>query len=222
MDIEELRQKSNLKVLLRGKSGRGKTRQSSLVALEVLDEGMDVLYIDTESEGSTTILGLIEEMGYDESVVDGLEYIQAESYEDMKSSLNRAGEYDLIVFDTLDHKHSYVLKAVTDAKSSTEADWNEYPQIYSKEKEFMDDLRKIDTNLLATLDPESGKSSKPKGAQTNVQGYFSVVVDLYRDGTNWSHKIENWIGRSEIIGKQLGNVELYEAISDETIERSQA
>lgn len=215
MDIQELRKKSNRKVLLRGKSGRGKTRQSSLIALEVLDQGGKVLYVDTESEGSTTILALIDENGYDESIVDGLEYDRVESYEDMKSSINAASDYDLVVFDTLDHKHSYVLKAVTDAKTAADADWNEYPQIYSMEKEFMDDLRKLDTNLVATIDPDSGKSDKPKGAQVNVQGYFTIVVDLYRDGNSWSHKIENWIGRSSLIGKQIGNTDLYEALAQD-------
>ncbi len=217
MDIEELRERSNRKVLLRGKSGRGKTRQSSLVALEVLDEGGEVLFIDTESEGATTILGLIDEMDYSEDLVDNLEYERVESYEDMKSSLNNASDFDVVVFDTLDHKHSYVLKAVTDAKTKAEADWNEYPQIYSKEKEFMDDLRKMDTNLVATIDPESGKSNKPKGTQVNIQGYFTIVVDLYRDGSDWSHKVENWIGRSELIGKQIGNTDLHDALASEIV-----
>ncbi len=217
MDIEELRERSNRKVLLRGKSGRGKTRQSSLVALEVLDEGGEVLFIDTESEGATTILGLIDEMDYSEDLVDNLEYERVESYEDMKSSLNNASDFDVVVFDTLDHKHSYVLKAVTDAKTKAEADWNEYPQIYSKEKEFMDDLRKMNTNLVATIDPESGKSNKPKGTQVNIQGYFTIVVDLYRDGSDWSHKVENWIGRSELIGKQIGNTDLHSALASEIV-----
>lgn len=218
MDIEELRKKSNRKILLRGNSGRGKTRQSAMVTLHVLDEGGDVLFIDTESEGAPTILALIDQLGYDEDLVDGLEYEMVESYEDMKSSLNNSSDYDLVVFDTLDHKHSYVLKAVTDAKTKADADWNEYPQIYSKEKEFMDDLRKLETNLLATIDPESGKSNKPKGTQVNIQGYFTIVVDLYRDGNDWSHKIENWIGRSDLIGKEIRNTDIHDALASEIIE----
>jgi hypothetical protein len=219
MDIGELKKQTSLKVLSRGKSGTGKTRLASLVALGVLEEGYSVLYIDTETEGATNMVTLIDKEGYDDDVVENLTYLQVSNYEGMKSSLNNAEDYDLVVFDTLDHKHSFVLKAVTDAKRDADADWNEYPQIYSEEKEFMTDISNVNTNVLATIDPESGKSSKPKGTQVNIHGYFSVVVDLYRDGDSWSHKIDNWIGRSDLIGKELSNVDLHEALLKEVLER---
>lgn len=203
MDIQELREKTQKRYLFKGKSGRGKTLQSCRVALKILSAGGEVLYVDTESEGSATMLNVIEDENYPDDVVEGLDYTRTEGYSDLMESISNAEDYNLLVLDTLDHKHSYVLKEVADAKRDNGADWNEYPQIYGEEKEMMRSLGSISTNLIATLDPESGSSDKPKGAQTNIEGYFTTVVELRKQGEQeWGHKIINWLGHSEWIGKQ--------------------
>lgn len=206
MDIEELKRKSFLKVLLTGESGTGKTFNSSKVSLNLLERGADVLYVDTEAEGSTTLLELIDVEDYDDEVVDGLDYLPVDGLEEWYGAFEKSDEYDFMVIDTLDHKHSYVIKAVTDAKLDSNADWNEYAQIYSKEKELMEKIGKPNTNILATLDPDSGKSDKPKGAQTNVFGYFTAVVQLFKSGDEWSNKIINWVGHSERIGTKAADL----------------
>lgn len=202
MQFKKLKQQSNIKVLLEGKSGRGKTMTSVKTAIHLLSEGHSVLYIDTESEGSETFVNLIEDGDYEKSIVENLEYCRADDYNALVEAINRSEDYDLMILDTIDHKHSYVLKAVTEAKRDSDADWNQYPQIYSEEKELMSALGNPDTNIIVTLDPDSGKRDKPKGAQTNIRGYFSVVVELRKQGEGeWGHKILNWVGRSDWIGK---------------------
>lgn len=222
MQIEELKKRSNIKVLLRGRSGHGKTKQGVEITLQVLDGGGSVLFIDTESEGATTLVNEIEAQDYDEDVVENLDYTQAENYEQLKTLMGKQEEYDMVVIDTLDHKHSYVLKEVTDAKRQSDAEWNEYSVIYSEEKEFMEMIGKPDANIIATVDPDSGKLDKPKGAQTNIHGYFSVVIDLSRNGDNWGHKITNWVGRSDLIGGEINNIPVSEALSEEILERVEA
>lgn len=218
MEYDDLLSQSKLKVLLEGKSGRGKTRTACKVVLEILDNGNDVLYLDTEAEGSETIVNLIEDGDYSEDVVENLQYERVENYEDLVEAMSRAEDYDLMVLDTLDHKHSYVLKAVTDAKRDADADWNEYATIYSEEKELMNTLGDPDTNIIATLDPDSGKRDKPKGAQTNIRGYFSAVIELRKQGDGeWGHKIINWVGKSDWIGK--AHPELVEGITEEIEKR---
>lgn len=183
----------------------------------VLQEGGDVLYVDTETEGSGTILHLIDKEDYPEDIVENLEYVRTEGYSDLIKRIEESEDYDLLVIDTLDHKHSYVLKEVANAKRDSGADWNEYPQIYGEEKEVMRMLGEVNTNILATVDPESGSSDKPKGAQTNIQGYFTSVTELRKKGEQeWSHKIINWMGRSEWIGKK--HPEFPEVIAGEFIE----
>lgn len=206
MEIEELRKKSFLKVLMSGSSGTGKTYNSSKITLSILEAGGSVLFVDTEAEGSTTLLEIIDKKGYDDDIVDDLEYLPVDGLEQWYGAFERAGDFDLMVIDTLDHKHSYVIKAVTDAKTKGDADWNEYAQIYSKEKELMEKIGKPSTNILATIDPDSGKSDKPKGAQTNVFGYFTAVVQLVKNGDEWSNKILNWVGNSDRIGTKAANL----------------
>lgn len=220
MKFSDLKKQSNIKVLLEGKSGRGKTRTACGVALRVLQEDREVLYVDTEAEGSETLVNLIEGGEYEESVVENLEYVRVKSYEALKEQLEIAGNYDLVVVDTLDHKHSFVLKHVTDAKRASDADWNEYASIYSEEKEFMGMLGDPDTNVIATLDPDSGKRDKPKGAQTNIRGYFSVVLHLRKEAEDeWGHKVLNWVGKSEVIGKKVTDLE--QGLTKQIIQRSE-
>lgn len=219
MEISELKERDWFKVLLEGESGTGKTLMACRVVLRVLDEGGRVLYLDSEAEGTTTLLQVIDNQGYDEGVIERLSYKQVETYEALMSGLGDMGDYDLVVVDTLDHKHTMTLKEVTDAKMKSEADWNQYPKIYSTEKQMMETIGKPDCNILCTLDPESGSSNKPKGAQTNVRGYFTAVVNLYKDGDSWTHKIENWVGRGDLIGSSINNIGLDEAIETELNER---
>jgi len=219
MDFQELKKQSVKKVLLRGKSGRGKTHTAVVIALEVARDGGDVLYVDTEAEGSTTMVKMIEDSGteYTEADVDNIQYRRADSYSELMAAVHktdgRQGSYDLIVVDTLDHKHSYVLKHVTDAKRDSGADWQEYASIYAEEKEIMEQIGKPKTNFLATIDPDSGSMDKPKGAQTNVHGYFSIVVDMKKDGDDWTHKIRNWVNRDDLINKKVPD--LVDALSSE-------
>jgi len=219
MNLKELKQYSNIKVLFRGKSGRGKTRLAVYVALGVADAGGDVLYIDTEAEGATTMVSFIESGKYPEEAVETLEYVRADNYEDFASNITQEvqSDYDLVVVDTLDHKHSYVLKHVTDSKLESEADWNEYPMIYSKEKQIMEELAQPKSNIVATLDPDSGSNQKPKGAQTNIHGYFSAVIDLTKSGSDFDHVIRNWVGKGHAIGNSASNLE--ETLVDEILER---
>lgn len=219
MDFEELKKKSRTKVLFRGRSGNGKTKTSCEIVLDVLEKGGDVKYIDTESEGSSTLVNLIEERGIDHSITENLEYKQVNSYEEFTEEIEDQEPWDLVVIDTLDHKHSFALKGVTDAKMESDADWNEYAQIYSAEKEIMEKLGKPDTNIIATLDPDSGKMDKPKGAQTNVHGYFSIVVDLNKSGDEWTNKIANWVGKGRYIGASADNLE--DAVSNEILTRTE-
>jgi len=225
MDFQELKKQSVKKVLLRGKSGRGKTRGAVVVALEVAEAGGKVLYVDTEAEGSTTMVKVIEDSDteYTQDTVDNIEYIRADSYSELMAAIHKTDgkqkDFDLIVVDTLDHKHSYVLKHVTDAKRESGADWQEYASIYAEEKEIMEQIGKPRTNFLATVDPDSGSMDKPKGAQTNVHGYFSIVVDMKKDGDDWTHKIRNWVNRDDLINKKVPDLtEALTAEFTETIE----
>ena len=218
MEFDDLKRQSNLKVLLEGESGTGKTINAAKIALGVLDNGGSVLYADTEAEGSETIVNVIESTDYEESVVANLDYERVGNYDEMVSIFEKSDQYDLLVIDTLDHKHTFVLKAVTDAKRDGDADWNEYATIYSEEKEFMGEIGNPETNIVATLDPDSGKDGKPKGAQTNVRGYFSAVVQTKKTGDNdCDHKILNWVGNSDWIGKKLPD--LPKVVSEEIAER---
>lgn len=219
MKYEEIKRQSNIKVLFRGKSGRGKTFSSAKVALIVSRAGRDVLYIDTEQEGSTTIVELVESGEFEEGDVENVEYVQAESYSDLMGYISpeTQKDYDLVIVDTMDHKHSFAIRKVTDSRKP-DADWNQYPQIYDAEKQIMERIGKPNTNIICTLDPESGKMDKPKGCQTNIHGYYTGVIDMRKDGDDWGNIVRNYVGKGDIIGKQIG--ELPENIADKIIERS--
>jgi len=207
MDFQELKSKSRRKVLLRAKSGRGKTYRACMIALSVASQGGRVLYVDTEAEGSTTMVELVEDSDteFTPEDVENVEYVQATDFNELMAAISKDGgnqdKFDLIVVDTLDHKHSYVLKHVTDSKLEANADWNQYPHIYSQEKEIMEEIGKPRTNVICTIDPDSGSMDKPKGAQTNVHGYFEIVVELMKDSDGWTHKIRNWVNKGEAVGK---------------------
>lgn len=218
MDFEELKSLSNVNVLLRGKSGRGKTHTSSEVALGVADAGGKVLYMDTEAEGATTLVTFVENGVYEEDAVENVTYEQVEEYEEVMEMLEEANGYDLLIFDTLDSKHTMALKEVTDATLKADADWNQYPFIYSAEKEMMKQIRSADCNVICCLDPDSGSMDKPKLCQTNVHGAFSVVIDMSRSSQEWNNTVRNWVGNGDIIGKSVGNLE--EALINEVKERS--
>jgi len=222
MKLEELKRQSNLKVLFRAKSGYGKTLRSAKIALSVSAEGGPVLYVDTEAEGSTTMVNLIESGRFDEGALENLEYEQVNSYEELMGCIGNdvQRDYDLVVVDTLDHKHTFALRHVTDAQNAADADWNEYPRIYSAEKDVMEAIGKPKANIVATIDPESGKIDKPKGAQTNIHGYFGTVVDLRKTEDGWSHTIRNWVGKSKAIGNKV--TDLDEVLTDEILERVDA
>jgi hypothetical protein len=219
MEYEELLEQSNLKVLLHGKSARGKTYDAARVGLEVSGEGHSVLYLDTESEGVTTMVNLIESGDYEESDVENIEYNQVEDLGDLMDYLEPTTmeNYDLVVIDTLDHKHTYALKAVTDAKRSQDADWQEYAAIYAQEKEVMERIGDPNCHILCTLDPESGKGDKAKGVQTNINGYFSIVIKKKKTVDGWAGEIENWVGRSDLMGSQTDNP--YKGVTDAILER---
>lgn len=224
MNFEELKSQSNLKVLFRAKSGYGKTRNACVIALNVSRSGRKVLYLDTEQEGSTTMVNLIEsdDTDFEKEDVENIEYVQVSSFDEYMSYIDPEegyhDDYALIVVDPIDHKHTYALRKVVEQQDAQSADWNEYSRIYDAEKSMMEKLQKPRTNILATLDPQSGKSEKPKGAQTNVVGYFGIVVDMTKDGEGWGNKVRNYVGRSEAIGNEIGN--LTEHLTEEIIERS--
>jgi|APHM01.1.fsa_nt_gi RecA/RadA recombinase len=213
MEFDELKKLSRRKILLRAKSGRGKTRLCSIVALNVARAGARVLYVDTEAEGSTTMVEMVEDpdTDFEPDDVGNVEYVQAQSYEELMDAIDKdgpnQGKFDLIVVDTLDHKHSYTLKHVTDAKLESDADWNQYPHIYSAEKQLMEQIGKPTTNFICTLDPDSGSMDKPKGAQTNVHGYFDIVLELIKNNDGWDNKIRNWVNHGDKIGMKHPDVE---------------
>lgn len=224
MDFEELKQQSVIKVLIEGESGKGKTYRASVIALKIARAGGKVLYVDTEAEGSTTLVALIEDEDtpYTKDDVDNIEYVQPNNYGELRGYVDKESgthsEYDLIILDTLDHKHSYVLKSVTDAKRESGADWQEYASIYAEEKNLMEQLGKPSTNILATLDPDSGSTDKPKGAQANVRGYFTAVIRLLRADDGYSHQIKNWVNKGDAVG--MKHPDLENKIADEVMERS--
>lgn len=221
MDFGQLKSNTSSKILLRGESATGKTMTASKVSMEILEAGYSVKFIDLESEGRETIVKLVDRGDYEESDVEELSYVQVSKYEELESEIQSGEDFDLLVIDPMDHKHTMVLKYVTDAKTKADADWNEYPQIYSGEKQIMEKISNMGTNVLCTLDPASGKEDKPKGTQVNIHGYYSVVVDLYRSGDEWQHQVFNWIGRPDLIGGEIDNFDLYEALGEEIAERVQ-
>jgi len=225
MKYEELKAKSNHKLLFYGPSMRGKTRTASTIALELSKEGVPVKYVDTESEGSSTMVNLIEQGDYSEDDVENLDYCIVDSYEGLTSEISEEGgaqdKYGLIVIDTLDHKHTFALKEVTDKKVKSDADWNEYPAIYSAEKQIMEIISKPDTNFLCTFDPESGGSDKPKGAQGNILGFFSVVVRLEKGDEEYAGTIENWIGRSDVVDTTHRTEDIIDKMADMLSERTE-
>lgn len=213
--LQQLKEKSNKKILLRGESGSGKTHTTSRVIIEALDDDMEVMYVDTESEGSTTIVEMIEQGDYEEEILEGLDYEQIDDFErfmDLISKDNQEG-YDILVVDTLDHKHTMALKEVTNAEMASEADWNQYPMIYDVEKSIMELLSKPKCHVIGTIDPDSGKIDKPKGAQVNVHGYFNIVVDLTKSGGEWGNIVRNWVNRGDWVNKE--HPELVEALVNE-------
>ena len=110
---------------MRGKSGRGKTDTSCRIVVELLSRGADVIYVDTESEGANTIVKLVENGDYDDDIVENLEYVQVSTYDALTQSLERQGDHDVMVVDTLDHKHTFAIKGVTYAKRESDADENQ-------------------------------------------------------------------------------------------------
>lgn len=221
MDIDELRKKSHSKVLLYGPSMRGKTMAASRVALLVAEAGGKVKYVDTESEGSTTLIKLVDESRYSEEAVENIEYVVVGDYQELEDEIGEENgnhdRYDLIIVDPLDHKHTFAIKAVTDAKMKSEADWNQYPAIYSAEKQLMEIISKPSTNFLCTLDPDSGSMDKPKGAQTNIKGFFSVVGLLKKGEETYSTRIKNWVGRPDLIDAEVETNMVCEKIAQEVL-----
>lgn len=219
MNLQELKQKSNFKVLLRGKSGRGKTYRVCKIALMVSSEGISVKYVDTEAEGAATMVELVEGGEFDEESLENVEYVQARNLEDIWEEVSdeEQEKFDVIIVDTLDHKHSFAKVAAKDDDRASDPDWNQYAEVYATEVNLMERLNKPLCNIVATLDPDSGSMDKDKGVQTNIHGYFSVVVDVMKDGDSWVNSIRNWVGRGELQGKSVNNLE--EAIAKEIVER---
>jgi KaiC/GvpD/RAD55 family RecA-like ATPase len=213
MNFSDLKSKSFVSMLLRGKSGRGKTYTCCRLTLELLRQGHSVKYIDTEAAGSNTLVTLVEssDTPFEEEDVERLDYVQVNSYDEFMAEVgieeNSSVNEDVMVVDTLDHKHTYALKKVTDARLTAGADWNQYPHIYSQEKDWLEAITGSDFHLIATLDPESGSMDKPKGAQTNIHGYFDVVIDLEKSGDEWGNTVRNWIGKGDWIGKSNPRLE---------------
>lgn len=209
MEFDNLLQENNLKVLLYGKSARGKTRDACVISLTLSAAGYDVLYLDTEAEGSVTMVNLIENGEFEEDDVSNITYERVGDYSDLMDYLDPSVQekYCLIVVDTMDHKHTYALSEVSAAKMKADVEWNEYAQIYAAEKDMMEMIGDPYCNILCTMDPESGKRDKAKGVQTNIHGYFSVVIEKIKTADGWGGKIENWVGRSELIDTQSPNPE---------------
>jgi len=231
MEYEELKKKSTYKVLLKGPSGTGKTMNAVRAALEVANAGGKVLYVDTESEAAGTIVRFIEDGYFGPEVVENIEHELVSSGDRFLELLDSSvqEDYDLVVYDTLDNKHTYALKDVTDAKMKANADWNEYAVIYDYEKQLMEEMGKPECVIIGCLDPESGKKDKPKGCQTNIDGFFSTVLSLSNPVRNGEqvHEvyIENWVGDLDgnLNGKKGSGDNLYvvmDSMIDEVKERA--
>jgi len=219
MELDELKQKSNLKVLLRGKSGYGKTYNECKVALRVSGDGCDVLYIDTEAGAPNTMIRMVEDGEFDEDDLENIEHEQCESYDDLISLVERdtQREYDLVVVDTLDDKHTWAMEEVVGKMATGGDDFGIYPQIYDREKKIMESIRRPRTNVLASIDPDSGKMDKPKDCQVNVHGRFTVVVDLSKDGNSYGNVVRNWVANGSAVGKSIP--ELDEVLADKIMGR---
>lgn len=229
MDIDDLRSKSHIKILFRGFSGTGKTLNSCIVALEVAKEGGRVKYIDTEDEGSETIVDMVDSGWYDSDLEGEIEYTRVTGAKEFFDEFPEEDQcdWDLVVVDTLDHKHTYALRVVTDERKKSDVNWNQFPAIYDAEKSFMQAVGQPDTHIVASIDPESGKSDKPKGTQVNVDGYFDIVVRLQRgDNVDWEGVVENFVGDldNNYIGKKASGDNLRDFVRQEVagrvIERS--
>jgi hypothetical protein len=176
-------------------------------------EGAKVLYVDTEAEGSTTMVALVEDEDteFEKGDVENIEYERVNEFSEYMEYLHPDNgyqdEYDLIVVDTLDHKHTYAIKEVVGDVKIDEVDFNQWNPIYDKQKKMMEVINDPRTNILATIDPDSGKMDKPKGTQTNVHGYFNIVIDLMYNSGEYKNKIRNWVNKGEHRGKAVPELE---------------
>lgn len=220
MELQELKSQSVAKGLLRAKSGRGKTLTCVKVSFEMSKAGFKVLYVDTEAEGATTMTNLIESGEYSEGVLENIEYERVSSLEELYSVTERSVQrkYDLIIIDTLDHKSTFSKQEVKDDDRAADPDWNQYAEVYAHETNVMERVNKPVTNVLATLDPDSGSMKKDKGVQTNIHGYFSIVVSLNKSGDEYTNKVVNWVGKDDYTGKSIAN--LHEGLAKEFMERA--
>lgn len=209
MDYQDIKPQANKKVLLRGSSSLGKTYTCVHVAILVAKEGYNVLYVDTETEGAETIVSLVESDVYSEDDVENLDYHQANEYDEFMSLIEDENQhnYALMIVDTLDHKESFAQLHEKDTQLGSEIEWSEWFGVRETEKKVMETLNKPSCNVIATIDPESGSMEKQKGVQTNVHGYFNVVVDMKRHNGEYTNVVSNFVGRDGVIGNTIGQDE---------------
>lgn len=189
----DLNQVKNLvvKVLLKGTSGTGKTHYLTRIAK---DYDGDVLFVDTEEEALLMFQTFEEDLSH-------IDYFQVENFKVFEELIGRQRDYDLVCVDTLDDKNTFSIEDATrDGEASPE--WNQYANIYAKEKRLMRQIRKPDANMLCAVDPESGKKDKPKDVAVNVDGRFTTVLEL-RDNGGF---VVNDVVQGEFRGKVIGNV----------------
>lgn len=222
MKLNEIKSQANKKVLLRGESGRGKTQTSVKVAITVSAAGHDVLYVDTETEGAETIATMVEAGEHTEDEIENIDYQQATNYDEFMDLIVEENhkDYDLMIVDTLDHKSTYAQMEEADAQKASDVEWSEWFGVYETEKDIMETLNKPRTNIIATLDPQSGSMDKEKGVQTNIHGYFNVVVELKKHGDEYTNRVRNFVGRGDVIGNELGGDKtLWENLSSMVLDR---
>lgn len=218
MEYEQLLEKTNRKVHLKGVSNTGKTFTASKVVVNCLRAGMEVCVGDLEDSVVKTIVNIIESNDVDKEVVGNLEMVEVESFDDLIELTERGQEFDLVVFDPLDHKHSLAAEHSLDVKTEADIEWNEYHLVYSWEKEVMKRINKMECNVITTIDPESGSSDKDKGVQANIHGYHDIVISLILNGDEHTNKVRKWLGKEDISGSPVGN--LTEGLSKQIIQRT--
>jgi len=207
--LKEIQKIVRKKDLYSGGSGTGKTHSALFDMLGLISAGMakTAVIIDCEAgaidEMEALMTGESEYANQNvfQKLFESVEYHPVSTWSEYKK-LALSG-VDVVLIDTLNHKHvlarhhikDEIQKAgtvkvgkemvkLTDPDSWT-LDWEHYNQVYELETRFMEQLMHCGSHVIATLDPNLGKSNKQKGEQNAVDGYFSLIVDTHMEGKEY-------------------------------------
>jgi len=207
--LEQIQKIVRKKDLFTGGSGGGKTHTALFDMLGLISAGMakSAVIIDCEAGTIDEMEALMSgesEFGNAElfqQLLEPVEYHAVSTWSEYKK-LALSGA-DAVLIDTLNHKHVLArhhikdeiqksgeikvgsgMVKLTDPDSWT-LDWEHYNQVYELETRFMEQLMHCGSHIIATLDPNLGKSNKQKGEQNSVDGYFSLIIDTSIEGKDY-------------------------------------